>query len=426
MDNNDIKQVILIYPYLREETTSKARFLSILNSLIEEKFDVKILEFKYPLKKRIGLGHDEEKKPLDEFVEDRILKINPRLNFIQKIVFLLINKGYNRTWKLFNFINQILTGKDVFSPSNSNIEELIIALAPIKNGYVIVFGGPFGIFTYADKLSKTINYRLILDYRDPWTFGYCALDANPVIQFLKKKLHISREKNLLDRASLIITVSETLRNYFPKKYQKKIKVIINGSNFEYKQPLKFIEAGTFNIVYLGTIYNEQLKDGTFFEAINIFLKNKNRAKVKVQFLGAHLNKLLFSKINDYKLNDVCEVTNRLKAEELIPYLNDASLFLHLKYGNRSGIITSKQMDYISFRKPILLPKTDNGDLEKSITEHDAGFVCNSIEETLNILEKMWVKFEKNENFNITPNNYSNENKRQSQSKRFVEYILQNE
>jgi hypothetical protein len=68
------------------------------------------------------------------------------------------------------------------------------------------------------------------------------------------------------------------------------------------------------------------------------------------------------------------------------------MFLHLKYRDRSQIITSKNADYLMFKKTILLPVSDKGDLAESITKYKSGYVCNGVEETVNALNKDYNKF----------------------------------
>ena len=86
--------------------------------------------------------------------------------------------------------------------------------------------------------------------------------------------------------------------------------------------------------------------------------------------------------------------------KLAPVLQNACAFLQLKYGSRTGIITSKQADYLALQKPILLPMTDHGDIAQSIIENKAGYVCNSKEECLAALNELWRKFQNKESFVI--------------------------
>ena len=77
---------------------------------------------------------------------------------------------------------------------------------------------------------------------------------------------------------------------------------------------------------------------------------------------------------------------------------------------------------MAFRKPILLPISDQGDLEKSITENNAGFVGNNINDVLNFLETRWAVFIKKEAVTLNSTvNFENLSRR-AQAKKFVDLI----
>ncbi|HEY1056104.1 MAG TPA: hypothetical protein VGE24_13250, partial [Emticicia sp.] len=182
----------------------------------------------------------------------------------------------------------------------------------------------------------------------------------------------------------------------------KIKVLENGSNFEVDDLINSAPK-SFNIVYLGTLYDDQLRDETIFRTLSGFIKYKNPSEIKLQFIGSSGNKLLPSILKKYRLTNICEITGRLGSDEVKEYLNNASIFLQLKYGQRSDIITSKQADYLLFNKPILLPVSDYGDLCKSIKGNNAGFVGTTVEDNVGYLELCWQKFKKHESLYLATN-----------------------
>jgi hypothetical protein len=413
---NAIKSYILIVPHLRENTTSIARFTSIAEALLKRDLNVVIFEIEYTIKKGFGLGHDLSIEDLKPHINKLVFKIKPKFNFLQEIAF---SNHSKKIFKVFNVLNQLITGKDVFYPGKIFVDDLNLGYA--KSGDIIVFGGPFSLFQFGDELANKLNYRLILDYRDPWTFGYPAIDSNRFIQRYKNKFYRKIELNLLQKASIITTVSKTLKSYFPTKIQPKIHVILNGGNFDIDPSKIIYRPLSFNLVYLGTIYNEQLIDETFFKVLSVFLKNKNNTEFKLYFLGAHLNTNLKKVLSKYELDSFTEITKRLNNDELSEILYGSSVFLHLKYGNKSGIITSKHQDYLSFKKPILLPMSDFGDLEETIINENSGFVCYNEQQVLEILEKLWSDFKLNKKIIIK----SHATSRADQADLFVKILTSN-
>ncbi|MBK0382015.1 hypothetical protein I5M32_03505 [Pedobacter sp. SD-b] len=290
---------------------------------------------------------------------------------------------------------------------------------------IIISGGSGGIIKTCFKMANKYNSKLILDYRDPWNYGYHLLETNNLVYRFKKYFTIKNENKYLDKADQIITVSESLKSFFPLKYQSKITVIENGSNYEEAEVLNLINRSptTFNIVYLGTIYNDQLHDETFFESVKNFiaLNDLKHDSLRLNFLGAYKNPLLPKLLNKHGLSSCSKITDRLSNEDLLPFLLNASMFLHLKYGQRTQIITSKNADYLMFRKPILLPVSDNGDIAESMVKYKSGYVCNGVKETLTALNKEYDKFLKRENIMFEDRNMTSISRTEI-SKKLIEVL----
>ena len=402
MDNTP-RDFIFILPHLKVNTTSVSRFTSIIREAAQQGHHVSVLEFLYPLKKSKGLGQQlDDKVELEDYILDNLVSIPLKLNFLQKTAFFLLNQFDKPYWKILNWLHQIIFNNDIFYPGKPVKKKSFInnSLETI----VVVFGGPFGIFSYAEEVSELYNAKLVLDYRDPWTFGYVSLDSSPLIHKLKMSVIRKREKRILEKAVLVTTVSKTLKYFFPQEYQYKIEVFENGTNYNLNDLKGQSNKESFNIVYLGTIYNSQLQDNIFFEAFKVFVKDKNPDEVKWYIVGAVDNYNLINKINAYDLGAYVEITPRINQDKLLVYLQNASVFLHLRYGQEKGIITSKQADYLFFNKPILLPVSDCGDISVSITMNKAGYTCNSVIENYQVLQNLWEKFSRKEDVSVNEKN----------------------
>ncbi len=411
----ETKDVILFTYDFFENTTSANRFRVLVDHLVKRSdINVRVIEFQ--LKERSNtvsceIGNIDK---LEESISKHVKIFQPKIGTLQKLVLRSESKS-------LNFVYQLLFREETLTPRDLSLIETLNKNN--KDGYIITSGAPYGIFKYAHKLARHLNFKLVLDYRDPWTYGYQNLQGIKSAYKLKRAILRNTEKSLLRKASLITTVSETLKSYFPSEFQHKIHVIPNGSN--YGEPdIMEKQDRTFNIVYTGTVYNDQLKDNAFFLALRDFVSNKSRETIKLQFLGSFYSPLLKDKVEEFGLSEITTITKRLRKYELLPYLNNANLFLHLKYSDRSGIITSKQADYLFFRKPILLPSSDNGDLEKSILHNNAGFVCNSKQEVIHVLEDLYGRFQNGETTDIQQSeDMLKENSRQAIAKRFVDLVL---
>lgn len=240
-------------------------------------------------------------------------------------------------------------------------------------------------------LKKKFKSKLILEYRDPGVFGYRLVFENEFVSKMRKFFLRKKEIRNLESADLLITISESIKNFFPEKYKRNIHVIRNGFNSN-KIDFQLIKTNKdqFILAYLGSVYSGQLEDFSFFNAIRKFIDRYKISpdKFLLKFIGSdnsQLNKI----IKRFNLGAYTEFTAKMPIEQAYHELYTASMFFHLRYGHRKEVITTKQYEYLAFQKPILLPINDHGDLEESIKKYDAGFVCNSEEEIINILKMVF-------------------------------------
>lgn len=390
------KKIIFILPYLNVNTTSAERFKSFIRAAeLNESLDVEVIEIDYGIERSYfsGLSTSE----VDTFYPKNYHKYLPKFNIIQKTGFRALNSGNVKLWRLLQLLHLILYRIDIFYPKYINKNFLHNYK---KEGYVFSSGSHYSIFTTSQKLAKDLNYKLLLDYRDPWTYGYNPIDGFSFVHYLKVLLGRSKEKKLLNDASQILTVSKSLKDFFPNDVIHKINIVPNGSNFSHSEVSKKTDNSCFKIVYAGTVYNEQLEDETFFRAFSSFIVNKDTEKIKLEFIGSDGNKILKDIIKKYKLTNVF-ISKRVNKKILLKHLNQASLFLHFKLKSNK-VISSKMAEYLNFGRPILLPISDEGDLKESILANNAGYVCYNESEIINVLENLYTRFLNKENLYINP------------------------
>jgi hypothetical protein len=414
------KEVIFLLPYLHVNTTSAERFKSFIKAFQNKpNITVKVFLVDYNLSRSYFRGLDNSTFENENEIETFKFHLKP--NFIQRIGFFSVNNNFKFLWRIFQLLHLIVYKTDIFCPYG--LEKVVKAEA--VDGYVIASGSHFSYFSIANLITKKINYKLVLDYRDPWTFGYPSIDGLKFIHQLKVKFNRAQEINLLSHACIISTVSKALINQFPLAYQNKIALVPNGSNYKAEDVNPITNTDSFNIVFAGTIYNDQLIDHVFFEAFSEFVNRKNQQNIKLQFIGSFENHNLIKMISLYNLIDHVEVTKRISKVELLKYLNNASGFLHLKYGDKKDIISSKQAEYLMFRRPILLPVSDEGDLQESILSNNAGYVCYNKDDILKSLELLWDKFLDKENLFIEqPSEFIENLSREKIAEKFVKQILE--
>ena len=328
----------------------------------------------------------------------------PHVHVFYKLSKFLIQKQWYTLYKIIHFLYIIIYKRDVYDfYRNFRAAEAQKAFRFTKNDVIITSAPPYSALNIGYYLKRKYGAKWIIDYRDPWTIGYLTLGFSSYSNKLRRVIQRKEEIKFLESADFIITVSDSLKKLFPVKFQHKIKVIPNGANTDEMDLSKINpRPSCFSMVYAGTIHPQQLEQVYFFEVVKKFIVDNNilPENFKIHFVGSSDSSALRNEILKHHLGEYVNITARTDLSVLYEFMYDASMFLHLKYANRDKIITSKQYDYLALQKPILLPETDEGDIQDSILENNAGYVCNSSEELYKVLQKEYSKFENNEDVRI--------------------------
>jgi len=320
------------------------------------------------------------------------IPLNYTAGFFHNIYKNLIESGRRIMAKLLLVGYYFFTGREIFDLGkefNKYKKKTNIDLT--DEDIVFVSFPSIAIHNLGYALKQEFGCKLVLDYRDPGVFGYQLIEDNKILSVLRKFFLKRIENRNMRSADLIVTISDSIRNFFPEKYRDTVQVIRNGYDIE-KINFNLIRHHpiTFKLVYLGSVYNDQLNDTTLFKAVRKFIDKYaiQPQYFQIRFVGTGEAPRLDDVIKHYNLDPYTYVTAKMPIEQVYSELYSAAMFFHLKYGSRKEIITTKQYEYLAFKKPILLPVNDHGDLEQSIKNYNAGFVCDSEDEIVDLLKNM--------------------------------------
>mgnify|MGYP003574946104 CR=1 FL=1 len=370
---------IFIFSYKGRGTheTSFNRLLSISENL-SKYFEVYFI---------YGSEHDFKKEEKKKKIFE--IPIVFKKGIIQK-TYAFLQKRNAYAAKLFFILHYCFTRKEVLDfKENAFLYFQKEKVEFGKNDIIFATHPTLSVQSLGSELKKKYGSKLILEYRDPGVFGYKLIFEKAWMAKARKIFLKNKEQRNLERADLIITISQSLKNFFPEKYHRKIHIIKNGFDSKLISYEKIANSKEqFILTYLGTIYDEQLSDHTFFVALRKFIDKYaiGPQHFKLRFIGSADSIRLKKVIEHFELDNYCNISAKMEIEKIYSNLYDTSMFLHLRYGERREIITSKQYEYLAFQKPILLPVNDHGDLEESIKKYDAGFVCNSENEIIDVLK----------------------------------------
>ncbi len=301
-----------------------------------------------------------------------------------------LETGRRRMAKTLLMGYYFFTGKEIFDLGREFDNYKKKTNIVLTNEDIVLASFPsIAIHNLGYSLKQEFGCKLVLDYRDPGVFGYQLIEENRIMSVLRRFFLKRNELRNLKCADLIITISESIRKLFPEKHKDLIKVIRNGYDIK-KINFNLIKQHpyTFKLVYLGSIYNDQLENTIFFKAVRRFIDQYiiQPQYFQIRFIGTGESLKLKEVIKHFNLEPYTHIGAKMPLEQIYTELYSTAMFFHLRYGNRKEIITTKQYEYLAFQKPILLPVNDHGDLRESILNNNAGFVCNNEEEIMNILK----------------------------------------
>jgi glycosyltransferase involved in cell wall biosynthesis len=277
------------------------------------------------------------------------------------------------------------------------------------------------------KLKKKFGVKWIADLRDPWTDIYYYEEFNH-LSFARKK-DLKYEKEVLESADRIITVSKELKRIFVSKSDRidieKIKVISNGydeDDFRYMK--NKIKSDEFIITYTGTLadsYNPSL----FFHSLKKVIEKNPDVKIRIRFIGNPAGTLI-EEMGSISLSNNLELIPTVPHDRSVGYLlNSTLLFLVIpEIKNDKGILTGKLFEYLAARKPIVCIGPEDGDAAEIINECKAGktFERNKDTELTEYLDGLVKDWKSGKDISVKNDTYKKYSRR-SQAMELSEIIL---
>lgn len=212
--------------------------------------------------------------------------------------------------------------------------------------YIFVTAPPFSSFIAGYFLAKRTNKPLILDFRDAWLeFPFMRYESQ-----LQRKFVSYWERKVVEYASLVITVSDDIKNSLVYRYPQiktKIYVIPNGYDpNDFSHP-PFPEK--FTISYLGTIREERNPE-TFLLAVEKFIKETKLSSdsIEIKFIG-HIEEEYIKLIKKYSYT---RILGHLSYHQALKEFCNAHIALMITTGD-DFFFPSRQNEYLASGLPII-------------------------------------------------------------------------
>jgi len=147
-------------------------------------------------------------------------------------------------------------------------------------------------------------------------------------------------------------------------------------------------------VFNGTLYESQPVE-LFTDAFRSFIETSgSKGKIKLIFLGLNFEKQQADRVCGLLkgLESYYEITDRVEKKKALEIMYSAHVFLMFSHTNIKGVTSSKIFDYLAIGKPLILSPSDNEILEEIITTTHSGFICDTSEKILIILQALFDEY----------------------------------
>lgn len=216
----------------------------------------------------------------------------------------------------------------------------------------------------------------IADFRDPWTNIDFYDELN--LGFLSDKIHRNMERQVVQSADCVLTVSQGWMDGFVKLKPRKYKVIGNGFDHADIPESASVLDTKFSISHIGTL-NAARNPMALWQALSA-LCNENKdfaADLQIQLIGK-VDFSVMEALQVLKLNRFLKKNDYLPHQQAIAHQQSSQLLLLLinRSQNANGILTGKFYEYMASQRPILAIGPVDGDAAEVLRDSKSGVMVD--------------------------------------------------
>ncbi|MBC7387623.1 MAG: glycosyltransferase family 4 protein [Opitutaceae bacterium] len=239
---------------------------------------------------------------------------------------------------------------------------------------IVSTGPPHSLHIIGKEVSIALNLPWLADFRDPWT-NIDYFKELSLLPFAKEK-HERLEKEVLQTATRVVTVSPTWAMELAEIGNRAVDVITNGFDEQDFAHTQTRLDEKFSIVHPG-MFSRARNHESFWQAISeMCQENSYFAKdVKVIFYGI-TDPSVMQMAEKYKLTESVEIRDYLPHDKIIEKMASAWVLLLSVHDspNLKGFVPGKLFEYLASKRPILCLGPENGDSAGIILDSKAGLV----------------------------------------------------
>lgn len=238
---------------------------------------------------------------------------------------------------------------------------------------VVSSGPPHSMHMIGLQLKNKLNIKWVADFRDPWT----NIDYYSSLKLSKwaDKKHHQLEKEVLNTADKVLTVSEAWKNDFFKISNKNnIHVLTNGFDNELNEDEQVLLDEKFTISHIGSM-NAERNPIVFWNALKELVDiNKVFAnKLQIKLAGG-VSDEVFEYLEKNGLKKYVVYNSYLNHKEAVRFQKSSQLLLLLTNNpkNAMGMLPGKLFEYLNANRPILAISPNGSDLSEVLKNTNGG------------------------------------------------------
>lgn len=224
-------------------------------------------------------------------------------------------------------------------------------------------------------LSVLLRKPLVLDIRDPWTYGSLWSPLTPDVARAERKW----ARRILRRAARIVFTSpmtlQEMQRRFPDVPRERMCTITNGFSAEEIEPLRDAPAHVCLFRYVGTL-NERRRPDVILDGLRIARESNPElaADVRFEFIGGMAGHE--PRIDACGLTGVVTNVGRVSHDDSLRMMHGADVNVLLQtITEGQDVVSGKAFEYLAARKPILAVVSENGGDAWLVRETNAGIVA---------------------------------------------------
>ena len=242
---------------------------------------------------------------------------------------------------------------------------------------LISTGPPHSMHCIGQRVASNCNLPWIADFRDPWT----NIDFYSALKLTKwaDQRHHRLEREVLENASAVITVSKSMAEEFNNICRRNYDVITNGFDPDDIIPFtNIITDKKFSIAHIGSLVSSR-NPLVLWEALKAILEQDRgfREDLMIKLVG-RVDFSVNNSIVQHGLSDYIEKIDYMPHADVIKVQQQSQVLLLLinNTPNSKSILTGKFFEYLVARRPIICIGPADGDAAAILKETNSGIVAD--------------------------------------------------